>query len=174
MRWFRRRSQACASPQLTAAFQPMASPQPWASWQQQRLAWERRILIESFPDFTFVNPMSVTAYVRGTWMSNLNRCYTIDVQLSAGYPDAAPSVYVVNPYPLLGFNRVAMHSYKTSHEMHTFESDRPNTTQLCTVRPDSWDASWTIAKIIQKAQLWLTAYEFHCDDGRPVDAFLLS
>jgi ubiquitin-protein ligase len=146
---------------------------PWTQWQIERLAAERRALKEVLPDFSFVNPSSSTAQVRGNWTSNAGRQYTIVVQLGPAYPDAAPSVYVMSPYPLLGHRQKAMHTYGTSHSMHTFASDMPRATKLCTVRPEAWDASWTIPKIIQKAQLWLLAYEFHCDDGRPIEAFLL-
>lgn len=146
----------------------------WAGWQIERLATEHSILTKTFPGFVFIDPSTTTARVRGDWVSHANRRYTIEIQLSAGYPDEAPQVYIVDPFPLLGHGEVPMHSHGTSHAMHTFASLRDTVTRLCTVRPEAWDARWTIAKIIQKAQLWLMAYEFHCDTGEPVDAFLLN
>ncbi len=139
----------------------------------RRLAHERTLLQRRFPDFRFVNPRSTSAYVEGEWTSDTGRAYTIRVQLHPAFPEVVPSVYVTEPYPLVGFGGRSMDSYGTSHLMHTFDSDTPSATKVCTIRPETWDAHWTLSRIIQKSLLWIIAYEFHCDDGTPIDAFLI-
>jgi hypothetical protein len=113
------------------------------------------------------------AYVEGRWTSDVGRTYTIRVQLHAAYPDLVPSVYIMDPYPLVGFGARSMHTYGSSHGMHTFESDIPSATRICIVRPEIWDARWLISSIILRTLLWILAYEFQCDDGTPVGAFLI-
>jgi len=144
----------------------------WKDWQVRRLANERAALARTFPDFSFYKPKSTSAYVEGTWTSETGRAYRIRVQLHQAYPDIVPSVYIVDPYPLLGFGGRAMDTYGSSHLMHTFDSDEPRVTKLCVVRPEVWDAHWNLSRILRMSLLWILAYEFHCDDGTPVDAFL--
>ena len=145
----------------------------WSEWQVRRLVLEREALKSSFPDFSFFNQKSTSAYVEGRWTSDLGRTYTIRVQLHAAYPDVVPSVYIMDPYPLVGFGARSMHTYGSSHGMHTFESDIPSATRICTVRAEIWDARWLISSIIRRTLLWILAYEFQCDDGTPVGAFLI-
>jgi len=145
----------------------------WSEWQLRRLALEREALKSSFPDFSFFNQKSTSAYVEGRWTSDVGRTYTIRVQLHAAYPDLVPSVYIMDPYPLVGFGARSMHTYGSSHGMHTFESDIPSATRICTVRSEIWDARWLISSIIRRTLLWILAYEFQCDDGTPVGAFLI-
>jgi hypothetical protein len=145
----------------------------WSEWQVRRLVQEREMLKKAYPDFSFFNQKSTSAYVEGRWTSDLGRSYTIRVQLHAAYPDVVPSVYIMDPYPLVGFGGRAMDTYGSSHLMHTFESDIPSATRVCTVRPETWDARWFISNIIRRTMLWILAYEFQCDDGTPVYAFLI-
>ncbi len=144
----------------------------WTEWQVRRLANEKAALERTFPDFSFHKPKSTSAYVEGTWRSETGRSYRIRVQLHQAYPDVVPPVYIIDPYPLVGFGGRTMDSYGTSHLMHTFDSDVPGVTKLCVVRPEVWDADWTLTRIVRMSLLWILAYEFHCDDGAPVDAFL--
>lgn len=145
----------------------------WSEWQLRRLVLEREALKSSFPDFAFHNQKTTSAYVEGRWTSDIGRTYRIRVQLHPAYPDVVPSVYIMEPYPLLGFGGRPMHTYGSSHLMHTFESDIPSATRICTVRPETWDARWLISNIIRRTLLWILAYEFACDDGTPVEAFLI-
>lgn len=145
----------------------------WSEKQVRRLAHEREVLERTFPDFSFYHPKSTSAYVEGRWTSDLGRTYTIRVQLHPAYPDVAPSVYIMSPYPLVAFGGRAMDTYGSSHLMHTFESDIRSATKVCTVRPETWDARWFISNIIRKTLLWIMAYEFQCDDGTPLHAFLI-
>lgn len=145
----------------------------WLPWQAARIELERRVLAVSYPQFTLHEEGTVKAYVRGTWNSNGGRTYEIVVRLGSGFPDAAPSVYITHPYPLYGHGHKAIHTYGTSHSMHTFASDQPCETKVCTVRPEAWEANWSIAKIINKTQLWLMAYEGHVASGKPLSDYLL-
>ena len=145
----------------------------WSDLQVRRLAHEREFLQKTFPDFAFFNQRSTSAYVEGEWTSALGTTYTIRVQLNAAYPVVVPSVYIMDPFPLIGFGGRSMHTYGSSHLMHTFESDIPSATKVCIVRPESWDARWFISNVIRRTLLWILAYEFHGDDGTPVYKFLI-
>jgi hypothetical protein len=146
----------------------------WAPWQAERLEFERAVLTEFHPDFALIGSTRKSTIVRGRWTSPLGISYTIEIYLSAAFPDEAPRAYVADPFPLRGYGGVAMHTYGASHQMHTFQSNRDRSTQICAVHPDAWDASWSLAKVIQKVRLWIVAYEFHKESGKPVDAYLLS
>jgi len=146
--------------------------QRWERWQQERLALENRALASEFPDFRFYDAATTEAYVEGWWTSNGGRRYRIRLQLAAGYPDVAPRVFIMDPFPLRGWGGKAIHRYGTSHNMHTWASTKSRATQLCTVRSEVWDPSWTLVQMITKAELWILAYEFHCQDGQPIAAYL--
>jgi hypothetical protein len=73
----------------------------------------------------------------------------------------------------MGFHQEVM-EYGNSHAMHTWISDRPPWVRLCTYRPERWSAAHSIEKVLQKAMLWIEAYEAHVDSGRPISAFLLN
>ncbi len=145
---------------------------PWEKHQQYRLALEKRLLSERMPEFAFVNPADNTT-VEGKWTSTANRTYTLVVSIPPGFPDECPSCYVAEPVPLLGHHGPLI-EYGNSHAMHTWISDRPPWVRICTYRPERWNASHSIEKVLQKAMLWIEAYEFHCTSGRPISAFLLN
>jgi hypothetical protein len=144
----------------------------WKPYQQVRLAHEEIALRHHLPEFEFYSPLNGT-YVSGWWTSNQQRSYQIQLFLPNAYPDAAPDTYITYPTPLYGFGRQRlMESYGTSHMMHTWETDRPGWVKVCIVRPEYWSAEYSIVKVLRKAMLWVTAYECHLDDGRPLKEFL--
>jgi len=144
----------------------------WEKHQQYRLAIEREILTTHMPEFSFRDPVENTT-VEGTWHSSKGNAYRLLVALPPGFPDECPSCYVTDPCPLTGFHQDLI-DYGNSHAMHTWDTDRDPWVRLCTYRPERWDASHSIEKILQKAMLWLEAYESHLESGRPISAFLLN
>lgn len=144
----------------------------WEKHQQYRLALEKRILTERMPDFRFHDPLGDTT-VEGTWRSSRGNAYRLVVSIPPGFPDECPSCYVAEPAPLIGFHQ-ALTDYGNSHAMHTWDTDRPPWVRICTYRPERWNASHSVEKVLQKAMLWLEAYESHVESGRPISAFLLN
>ena len=144
----------------------------WNAHQQYRLAIERTILREHMPDFDFYDPAGETT-VEGEWTSSRNNTYRLVLSLPPGFPDECPSCYVASPTPLMGFHEELI-EYGNSHAMHTWISDRPPWVRLCTYRPERWSAAHSLEKVLQKAMLWIEAYESHVDSGRPISAFLLN
>lgn len=143
----------------------------WNEQQRYRLAVEKRILDEHMPDFRFYRPTEET-YIEGEWKSSKGNRYRIVVMLPEAYPDECPSCYIADPSPLMGREK-ALVDYGNSHEMHLWQTDVPGWTRVCTYRPACWTASHSIEKVIQKAMLWLEAYEAHKDTGRPIADFLM-
>lgn len=143
----------------------------WKAYQQVRLAQEQASLRQLLPAFTFQSPVADT-YVSGWWNSNTNRSYHIRVDLPQGYPDTIPSTYITHPSPLYG-REARMDSYGTNHSMHTWATDRPGWVKICIVKPEDWSAAYSLVKVLRKAMLWITAYECHLSDGRPIEKFLL-
>lgn len=144
----------------------------WLPHQQLRLAQEQVVLKSHLPGFHFHDHTGST-YVAGTWESSKRITYDIRIYLPAGYPDECPSTYVVSPSPLRGYAK-PIEEYGTSHAMHVWNSDRPGWVKICTMRPARWSAAYSLEKLARKAQLWITAYECHLDEGRPIAEFLLN
>lgn len=142
----------------------------WLPHQRLRLAQERAALEYYLGNFAFYNLPSDT-YVFGSWASNMNRVYSVRLDLPPAYPDEVPHTYVTSPSPLRGY-RQPIESYGSSHAMHTWKTDRPGWTKICIVRPEDWSAEYSVVKVLRKAMLWITAYECHLDDGRPIADFL--
>jgi hypothetical protein len=146
----------------------------WDRVQQYRLAMEKLVLEQELPGFAFYDPIGRT-YVSGNWRSNSGNHYGLHVQLTAGFPDECPSVYITSPSPLYGYaRRKTIASYETSHAMHTWKSDRPGWVKVCTYHVSDWSADQTLVKVIRKGMLWILAYECHLDEGRDISDFLMS
>jgi len=143
----------------------------WNTHQQHRLAAERALLQASMPGFEFVDPTGATT-VEGGWHSSLSTHYHIVVALPAGFPDECPTTYIAWPSPLRGASQ-DVEAYGSSHAMHTWESDRPGWTKICTFHPHRWHSDYTLENVLHKAMLWIEAYEAHVASGLPVASFLL-
>ena len=145
----------------------------WKPHQQYRLAIEQKILSENMPDFAFYEPMGDT-YVYGVWTSSRGRRYTIQITLPSAFPDECPGCYIVDPAPLACHDGTMINDHGNCHELHCWESDRGDWTKICTYKPANWSAAHSLEKVIQKALLWVEAYEAHLTTGRNVADFLLS
>jgi hypothetical protein len=144
----------------------------WDSRQQYRLAVERRILAENMPDFSFCDPVGDTR-VEGSWTSSADKTYYIVITIPQGFPEECPGCYVSEPSPLLSFEGKPLEALGSNHLMHLWETDRPGWAKLCTYRPEGWSAAHSLEKVVQKAMLWIEAYEGHLSTGWPINHFLL-
>jgi hypothetical protein len=144
----------------------------WEPYQMYRLAQDQSVLRREYPSFHFYDTTGRT-YVQGSWISNMNRRYTLRVHLSSGYPDECPSTYITSPTPLYGWRRLqTIDSYGTSTAMHVWQTDCPGWVKVCTFRPQFWSSSTSINKVVRKGTLWIAAYECHLEDGSPIKNFL--
>lgn len=143
----------------------------WEPYQRVRLAQERAAVAQQLPNFALHDPAGETN-VAGWWRSNSDRWYHLRLHIPRAYPDAVPNTYITDPSPLVGYYR-RIEDYGSSHDMHTWETDKPGWVQVCIVQPADWSAAYSIVKVLRKAMLWLTAYECHLDDGEPIAKFLL-
>lgn len=178
---WRRRAESGPAPRLRVPSlnerpQPAVPAPPaerhWQPHQVERLAYERALLAKHMPDFAILAPRADT-HVLGSWVSALGNDYQIRIDLPAGYPDECPSTYIMSPSPLLDHDGQPMTHYETSNAQHTWATDRPGCVKICTYRPESWDASSSVIQLIQKAMLWLMAYDEHQRRGTPINEILL-
>lgn len=144
----------------------------WRPDQMLRLAQERALLQLHMPDFSMQEPLGNTN-VFGHWISNLGNYYTIRITIPAGYPDECLKTYLEYSSPLLDYFNMPMTRHGSNHEYHTWATDRAGYVQLCTYRPEYWDASNTLIQLIQKSFLWIIAYENHRQTGRYIKDALL-
>jgi hypothetical protein len=144
----------------------------WLEYQKMRLAQEAMAVEQHMPFFGYDYGEDYMRF-SGWWSSNLDRGYFIQTDLPPTYPDAVPDTFVVKPSPLLDFRGRPVASYGSSHEMHTWASDRLGSVKICIVRPEDWSAEYSVVKVLRKALLWITAYESHVKTGRPIADYLL-
>jgi hypothetical protein len=145
----------------------------WDYYQRVRLGDDANGLRTYFPSFSFYEPTGDT-YVSGYWTSNAGNGYGVMITIPPGYPDECPSTYVSYPSPLWGhMGWRTIESYGTSHDMHTWQTDRPGWVKICTYRPEGWSVEHSMLKIIRKGLLWIFAYECHLQDGKPIKNFLM-
>jgi hypothetical protein len=142
----------------------------WEPYQQLRLAQERLALQQQLPNFKMDN-LLVGTNVAGWWQSNTDQLYHVRLYVPQAYPEAVPNTYITNPSPLFGYYR-RIEEYGSSHDMHTWQTDRQGWVKICIVQPEDWSAAYSIVKVLRKAMLWITAYECHLDDGQPIANFL--
>lgn len=144
----------------------------WQLYQRERLALEARLLRIHMPDFPIYQPQGWTN-VSGYWTSNSGSQYLIRIVIPDGYPDECPSTYVEQPAPLLDHFGMPMTRHGDSHEFHTWKPDREGIVKICTFKPAFWDASNTLNQMVQKAFLWIIAYEHHRKTGTKISDVLL-
>lgn len=145
---------------------------PWLPHQQRRLAHEEQILYDTMPGFQIHDRLG-DMYIAGSWVSNGGYGpYSIRIYVSRGYPDECPTTYITAPNPLLDHWDKPMTSWGTSHDMHTWETDRGTWLKLCTFKPAFWDARNSLVQVAKKALVWIVAYEEHRIHGKKISDLL--
>ncbi len=147
----------------------------WSEAQVVRLEVEEALLSEELPHFTMHNRHEnglTTVY--GDYKSTAGASYRLCLWLKAGYPHSMPSLYVVEPAPLIGYGGKEMNSYGASHVMHCWPPDWNNYLKICHCKENIWTPSETVVGVLMKGFLWLEAFEAHKRTGRTIDEFSLS
>ncbi len=144
----------------------------WSDTQKHRLATERAVLAERFPDFEFCNPTAQLT-IEGRYWSSQSTSYFLVVKVPPGYPDECPSTYICWPSPLRGRDK-PLEDYGSTHDMHVWETDVPGWTKICTYNPTRWRSSETVERVLHKAFLWIEAYEAHIETGEPIAHYLMA
>jgi len=146
----------------------------WETYQRNRLAFEAQLLAQEFPHFGFHEPTGDT-YLSGYQSTSAGSSYHLWLPIPRGYPDQCPPAYIYRPNPLQGHRGLrTINSYGSSHEMHTLGNGAHGEVQICHFRPERWDASVTLAKVLLKCALWLEAYEQHLRTGSGIAKFVRS
>ncbi len=144
----------------------------WKKNQQYRLALEKKILERNMPDFHFYEPMKDT-YVYGKWTSSVENTYGIMIVIPDAFPEECPSCYITEPAPLMS-RQGPLNEFQNNHEMHVWKTDITEYTMVCTYKPANWSAAHSLEKVIQKALLWIEAYEAHMITGDSIADFLVT
>jgi hypothetical protein len=148
----------------------------WEPYQRARLAYEEKALKANFSHFEFHNRPANT-FLLANWKNSKDNWYQIMITLTSGFPDECPSTYVRAFKWSPGENKLVptslvVENSGNSHTMHTWETDMPGWTKICTYRPVRWSADYSLAHIALKAQLWIEAYECHLETGLGLATFL--
>ena len=144
----------------------------WNREQQERLAFEERILQNYMPHFDFYDRSSDT-YVSGmARVAGSDQEYQLWIDLPPHYPLQAPSSYVVSPatLPMCGGDRT-INSLGASHAYHVLGNKANQYVKLCYYN-DPWDPTMAIVAIVLRGHLWLDAYTKHLRTGRTIDEIL--
>jgi len=143
---------------------------PWSIEQQQRLAFDEKLIELYMSGFAFHDKTGNT-YVEGDARTNSGNMYKGRLCLPPNYPDEEPALYVVNPHTLWMFgNHGTINAMGTSHAFHVYDNGPDSCVKIC--HTIDWEPSMTCVKVLQKLHLWLEAYESHLRTGRSIDECL--
>lgn len=92
--------------------------------------------------------------------------YTLHMDLRE-FPNEPPKVFVTKM--LRDYDGEKMDSVDGS--MHVLESEH-GWTRICHYGGSSWTPNVSLYKIYVKCCLWLLTYEFHLEEGKPIDYYL--
>jgi hypothetical protein len=147
-------------------------PSAWTGEQQQRLQYERQILMKYFPQFTWLEPRTPgKTRLEGYLKANSGKQYKLRLTIPLDIPNSVPSLLLISPAPLYDHKGVSMVEYDTSAEMHML-SPEEGYIKICHYRPSNWHPNITFYHVLMKARLWIEAYEGHKATGRPLDYYL--
>ena len=109
----------------------------------------------------------------GSLVETRGNRYGLMVTLPPAFPDEPPACYITDPSPLPSKEGNLNELTYNSHEMHCWIPDKEGYVKICTYKPENWSADHSIEKVIQKALLWIEAYESHLATGKPISKFLM-
>jgi hypothetical protein len=102
-------------------------------------------------------------------ISQSGRFYLLQILLPPNYPNALPSVYVIQPKQLFSYSGESLNT--NSYEFHTVY-DPGGRTKLCYMVSSQFSPNVTIYHVILRCRLWVEAYESHLRSGQPLSYFL--
>jgi hypothetical protein len=137
-----------------------------------RLDKEDALIKKYFTGFRIQSPGdAVYGGAIGRIQSSRNILYTLWIPLG-GFPNEAPSMYIVDPKILKDYYGKLLSSYGVSSSMHLRSPDSNNNVQICHYNNQYWSPNVTLYKIIMKGKLWVEAYENHLITGNDIDFYL--
>jgi hypothetical protein len=107
----------------------------------------------------------------GTIDTNTGAQYTIWMPLKY-FPDDVPPIYIVAPLDLEHFNGKLLKNVGVVRNMHLNQPSPHGHPNICHHSPRHWRPSFTVARTLIKARLWLEAYESHLQSGKLIDYYL--
>lgn len=112
-----------------------------------RLAVEREILANHFPQFTLRSSRAARVYAVATGQLSTfaARRYRIEITLSSNYPHKLPTINPIDWTPR-----------KNPHLING---------GLCVMRANQWRSFMSVAFLVAKSALWLNKYEVFLDKG---------
>jgi len=112
-----------------------------------RLAAERKILADHFPQFTLAESAAAGVYAvaTGKLSTFAGRSYRLRITLPSAYPHALPKI---NP-----------DGWTPRHNPHVIGGG------LCVMRSSQWNSFMSVAFVVAKSALWLNKYEVFLDKG---------
>lgn len=118
-----------------------------ASTSGGRIATERKILADHFPQFTLAESAAADTYAVATGQLStfVGRSYGLRIILPSKYPHELPSI---DP-----------DGWTPRHNPHLIGSE------LCVMRSNQWRSFMSVAFVVAKSALWLNKYEVFLSKG---------
>lgn len=140
---------------------------PWNERQRSRLALERKLLKEMFPEediITWIHRRENTK-VEIQISTNRNNPYKLRVYIPEDFPNSVPEMVVCDsPNPMPNWN--------ASHVNHTLDQ-RDGCVSICHYYWRRWSPNKNkLWEIFKKGRHWLEAYESSLETGKPIDFYL--
>ena len=143
----------------------------WSSYQRQRLATEKTVLSEHFPDAVWHNPTTrgqtkVDLPVR----ANNGAYYQLRIYVPEDFPNSCPEMVLLRSYR--GYKLRDGSPLPTGSYTHHTIGKRDGYIRLCHYYPSSWDSRNTLYLVFMKGRIWIEAFECHHRTGKPLDHYL--
>lgn len=139
---------------------------PWSQAQRSRLALERKLLKERFPeeDITWIHPHENTK-VEIKISTNRDNSYKLRVYIPEDFPNSVPEMVVCDsPNPMPEWNE--------SHINHTL-MQREGFVNICHHYYRRWSPNKNkLWEVFKKGRLWLEAYESSLETGKSMNFYL--
>jgi len=151
----------------------MATGEPWSEEQKKRLGSEKTILDTYFPQAKWYDVKVSTGACRVVcpFKTVGGNKYEVTIYLVKGFPTTRPDMYLTYPKPCYTYDSRDLSTIGPSSAMHLLSS-KDGCAQLCHCRPDHWSPKTTLYQILNKAAIWVQAFDFHKTTGKTMDKFL--
>jgi ubiquitin-protein ligase len=142
------------------------------SEQQQRLAFEAKLVAKYFPEFRLLEQDGKST-LKGWVQTNEGKKYTLQIPIPESYPFTKPDLYLMDPseLPMHGGERT-INSLGTSHDYHANRNGPEGVVNIC--HTHNWESSRTFVQILLKGRVWCELYEEHLKTGETIDSLLRS
>jgi len=134
-----------------------------------RRSFERRLVKKCFPDSSFseIGTPCFTCLVGGGGRINN---YKQRLDLSYGFPDRGPDLYIEYPRILPMRDGRTINSLGTSSQYHVFDNGPQGEVKICYGL--DWNASFTCIMPLIRGVIWIDGYENHLRTGETIASFI--